>query len=247
MPKKFKSVKPNCMEDVEGVSCWFKKWKVLGNLQAKWQLKLKIYNQCTVPEITTMLQDSTNSMRNLHQILLQEDGIEVQHLFRLWEKLQLKASEYKNHRIFTLRCIHNDLIPVSIKLKSTLRSARANQILRKAEKELLQTRVKSINYILDNTSKQLEESRSKLVSIISTQRLRECQDIVDKVGEIRFNKVKQRQLNKFNLLTIRKEGIITRSNNTNTNNVTLQAGNQVNQTNSQANPPCQGRKTLLPR
>ena len=31
MPKKFKSVKPNCMEDVEGVSCWFKKWKVLGN------------------------------------------------------------------------------------------------------------------------------------------------------------------------------------------------------------------------
>ena len=31
MPKMFKSVKPNCMEDVEGVSCWFKKWKVLGN------------------------------------------------------------------------------------------------------------------------------------------------------------------------------------------------------------------------
>ena len=27
MPKKFKGVKSNCMEDVEGVSCWFKKWK----------------------------------------------------------------------------------------------------------------------------------------------------------------------------------------------------------------------------
>ena len=27
MPKKFKSVKPNCKEDVEGVGCWFKKWK----------------------------------------------------------------------------------------------------------------------------------------------------------------------------------------------------------------------------
>ena len=49
MPKKFKSVKPNCMEDVEGVSCWFKKWKV----------------------ITTILQDSTNSMRNLHQIVME--------------------------------------------------------------------------------------------------------------------------------------------------------------------------------
>ena len=112
-------------------------------------------------------------MRNLHQLLLQEDGIEVRHLFRLWEKLQLRASEYKNHRKFTLRCIHNDLIPVSIKLKSTLKSARANRILRKAEKDLLQTRVKSINYILDKTAQQLEECRSKLVTIISTQKLRE--------------------------------------------------------------------------
>ena len=135
-----------------------------------------------------------------------------------------------------------------MKLKSTLKSARANKILRKAEKELLQTRVKSINYILDNTSKQLEECRSQLSSIISAQRLRECQDFIDKVGEIRFNKVKQRQLNKFNLLTNRKEGNITRSNNTNTNtnNLTIQAGNQINQTTSQVNPPCHGRKHSFP-
>ena len=185
-------------------------------------------------------------MRNLHQILLQEDGEKVLCLFRLWEKLRLRASEYKNHRIFTLRCIHNDLIPVSIKLKSTIKSARANKILIKAEKELLQTRVKSVNYILVNTSKQLEECRSQLASIISAQRLRQCQDFVDKVGESRFNKVKQRQLNKYNLLTIRKEGNITRANNTNTNNLIIQAGSQVNQTTSQANPPCWGRKHSFP-
>ena len=38
--------------------------------------------------------------------------------------------------------------------------------------------------------------------------LRECQGFVEKVGEIRFNKVKQRQVNKFNNL-LRKEGNIT--------------------------------------
>ena len=76
-----------------------------------------------------------------------------------------------------------------MKLKSTLKSTRANKILRKAEKDLLQARVKSINYILDQTSKQLEECRSKLATIVSTQKLRECQDFVDKVREIRFNKV----------------------------------------------------------
>ena len=85
--------------------------------------------------------------------------------------------------------------------------------------------------------------------IISAQRLRECQDFIDKVGEIRFNKVKQRQLNKFNLLTIRKEGNITRPNNTNINinNLTIQAGSQINQTTSQANPPLLGKEAFLPR
>ena len=151
-------------------------------------------------------------MRNLHNILLQEDGIEARRLFRLWEKLKIRASDYRNHRIFTLRCLHSDLIPVSIKLKSTIKSSRAKQILRKAEKELLQARIKSINFILDNTSQQLEECRSKLATIISTQKLRECQDFVDKVSENRFNKVKQRQINKLNLLTTKKEGNITRSN-----------------------------------
>ena len=143
--------------------------------------------------------------------------IEARCLFRLWEKLKIRASDYRNHRIFTLRCLHSDLIPVSIKLKSTIKSTRAKQILRKAEKELLQARIKSINFILDSTSQQLEECRSKLVTIISTQKLRECQDFVDKVSENRFNKVKQRQINKLNLLTTRKEGNITRSN-TNLNN-----------------------------
>ena len=151
-------------------------------------------------------------MRNLHNILLQEDGIEVRRLFRLWEKLKIRASDYRNHRIFTLRCLHSDLIPVSIKLKSTIKYTRAKQILRKAEKELLQARIKSINFILDSTSQQLEECRSKLATIISTQKLRECQDFVDKVSENRFNKVKQRQINKLNLLTTKKEGNITRSN-----------------------------------
>ena len=72
------------------------------------------------------------------------------------------------------------------------------------------------------------------MAIISTQRLEECQDFIDKVSESRFNKVKQRQLNKFNLLINRKEENITRSNNTNPNNLNSQSNlsNQI----SQANP-----------
>ena len=81
------------------------------------------------------------------------------------------------------------------------------------------------------------------MTIVSTQKLRECQDFVDKVGEIRFNKVKLRQLTKLNLLTIRKEGNITRFHNTNTNNLASHNLNnsQTNLNNSQVNlPPGEG-------
>ena len=120
--------------------------------------------------------------------------------------------DYKNHRIFSLRCLHKDLVPVSIKLKSTLTTSKARQIIRKAEKDLLQARVKAINNILDQVTKQTEEYRAKLASIISAERNRECKDFINKVSEIRFTKVRQRQLNKFSNLVTKKEGNITRAN-----------------------------------
>ena len=144
-------------------------------------------------------------------------------MFRDWERLWLRASNYKHHRIFTLRCLHKELIPVSIKLKSTLKTEKATKIIRKAEKDLLQARVKAINSILDNVAKQTQLCRSQLASILSAQKLRECQGFIDKVGEIRFTEVKQRQLNKFNNLLNKKEGNITNS----PPNLGSQAGSQA--------------------
>ena len=110
-------------------------------------------------------------MRNLHQIILREDGLEALCLFRYWERLWLRASDYKSHRIFTLRCIDKDLVPVSIKLKTTIKTDKAKKIIKNAERNLLQARVKAINSILDNVGKQTELCRSKLASILSTQGL----------------------------------------------------------------------------
>ena len=148
-------------------------------------------------------------MRNLHLIILQEFGIEARRLLREWERLRLRSSDYKNHRIFSLRCIHKELIPVSIKLKSTLDTLKTRQIIRKAEKDLLQARIKAINNILEQVDRETQECRAKLASIILQERLQQCQDFINKVSELRFNKVKQRQINKLNHLVTKKEGNIT--------------------------------------
>ena len=153
-------------------------------------------------------------MRNLHLIILQEFGIEARCLLREWERLRLRSSDYKNHRIFSLRCIYKELIPVSIKLKSTLDTPKARHIIRKAEKDLLQARIKAINNILVQVERETQDCRAKLALIILQERLEQYQHFINKVSELRFNKVKQRQINKLNHLVSKKEGNIT-------NNITL--------------------------
>ena len=146
----------------------------------------------------------------------------------------LRDSGYKNHRFFTLRCIHKELVPVSIRLKTTLRTEKAKKIIRVTDKQLPQARIKSINSILDNNSKQRELCRSKLASILSTFNFRICQVFVDKVDKFRFNKVKSRQVNRFNNLVCKKEG-----------NITLETSqsNRVIASSSQAgsHPPSEGQ------
>ena len=187
-------------------------------------------------------------MRNLHLIILQEFGIEARRLLREWERLRLKSSDYRNHRIFSLRCIHNELVPVSIKLKSTLDTPKARQIIRKAEKDLLQARVKAINNILNQVDREIQECKAKLASIISVERLEECQGFINKVSELRFNKVKQRQINKLNNLVAKKEGNI--ANNNITNPINRQAQFPANSRNPHSGPLLSfllGKEATLPR
>ena len=97
-------------------------------------------------------------MRNLHQFILENYGIESLRLLRIG-----KGSNLDSATIKTIGSSHLDVYtmrPVSIKLKSTLKSERAKKILRMAEKQLLQTRLKSITSLLDNNAKQLELTRS---------------------------------------------------------------------------------------
>ena len=55
---------------------------------------------------------------------------------------------FQNHRIFLLRYLKEDLIPVTVRLKSNITTPKAKQIARKAEKALLNERIRNINNII---------------------------------------------------------------------------------------------------
>ena len=84
-------------------------------------------------------------MRNLHLYIREEYGTENVKTFWQWENLEYKMVAFQNHRIFSLRCLKEDIVPVSVKLKSNIRTPKVRAITKKAEKSLLNERIRSIN------------------------------------------------------------------------------------------------------
>ena len=71
-------------------------------------------------------------MRNSHTHLRTQYGIESVRLFSQWERIKGKMVDFKYHRRFSLRCLSEDLIPVSIRLRSNIRTPKGQYIIRRA-------------------------------------------------------------------------------------------------------------------
>ena len=54
-----------------------------------------------------------------------------------------------NHRRFMIKCLKNNIIPVSIKLKTSIFTRKANEIIRRAERQLLNEHVRTVNNMLE--------------------------------------------------------------------------------------------------
>ena len=169
-------------------------------------------------------------MINLHKIIQEKYGPEaIQHL-QTWERKVLKASDNINHRIFTLKCISKNIIPVSIRLRP-LKSRQfintsTRKIIEKAERQLLQDRVRSINYTIKTSKDNASIHKTKLASMVTKVDFEKCTNFINKVREDRFNKVKARQVSKFNLLQNRNKNKQSQANRQlQANNRTIEGAN----------------------
>ena len=159
-------------------------------------------------------------MRNLHKKLKEKYGLEALQLLQLWKKSVIRECDYRNHRIFTLRCINKNSVLVSVRFRSACCkiSQGARKIIENAERQLLQDRVKCINRTIEATTNTINNSRSRLASIVTnTTELDKFSRLINKVREDRYGKAKDRQVRKFNIL----------NNKTNKNNYN-QANNKNN-------------------
>ena len=124
-----------------------------------------------------------------------------------------------------MRCIGLKFILVSIRLKPVTSkqhiSSSARKIIEKAEKQLLQHRVRGITKTIQDSEDQANSSRSNLVAILIQVDLDRCKDFTEKVRLERFKQVKNRQVRKLHILSNKHHSTQVDNNRDNNNRATL--------------------------
>ena len=83
-----------------------------------------------------------NRMRGLVKLIEEKYGKNTTAIFRKWKKMEGKISNFKNHQSFLLRCLDKGSVPVSLRLKNLIRTQKGEGIIYKAEKQLLNERIR---------------------------------------------------------------------------------------------------------
>ena len=79
------------------------------------------------------------------------------------------------------------------------------KIIERAERQLMQDRVRTINHKIEVNEDNGNHNKPRLVSIVTQVDLDRCVNFIGKVRQDRFNKVKDRQVRKFELLSNRNK------------------------------------------
>ena len=148
-----------------------------------------------------------NRMRNLHESIGREFGLENVTILRKWEQLEKKIANFKNHRRFTLRCLSQNVTPTSLKLKSNIKTYRGKSILERAERQLMNECVRSINNSIATWTCLRDTCMKTLQDQISDFQFQECSNFIERIKESRHQVVLKRQLSKFNCLWQRYRGV----------------------------------------
>ena len=109
-------------------------------------------------------------------------------------------ADFENQHGFSLRCLSKDIIPVSVRLKSNIKTPKGRYILRKAERALLNERVRSINNSLTMFKIQWDTCINTLEKALDRETLNICHEFIKVRRERRHFNTLDWQLSKFHRL-----------------------------------------------
>ena len=128
-------------------------------------------------------------------------------LYENGKKLEKKMSDFRNHWRFTIKFLTNDIVPVSVRLKTNIRTNKGLEIIRRAEKQLLNECIRTINNQLEMFMIKRDTCINKLKNTIRDQILiQECENLMKNITESRHLRVLKSQKSKCEALHQQKLG-----------------------------------------
>ena len=123
-------------------------------------------------------------MRNLHACIKEEFGEESVLKLQLWEKIEKKMANYRNHRRFSIKCLKKEITPVSIKLKTNIHTRKALDIIRRAEKQLLNECIRTINNMIEMNMYRRDTYLHQLERVLDKETMEECKTFINRVVRV---------------------------------------------------------------
>ena len=119
-------------------------------------------------------------------------------------------ANYRNHLRFTIKCLKNEVIPVSERLKTNVKTPKGIQIIKKAEKQLLNECIRLITNTIELLMLKRDICSNRINEILLEKddhnTLEECKILIERVREYRHNNIMKRQRAKFEGLMQWKQG-----------------------------------------
>ena len=114
-------------------------------------------------------------------------------------------ANYRNHRRFSIKCLKQEVTPVSINLKTNIHTTKASEIIRRAEKQLLNECIRSINNMIEMYMYKRDTYFHQLEGVLDQNTLEECQSFIKRVIECRHRRVLDRQKAKLKYYNSREQ------------------------------------------
>ena len=108
-------------------------------------------------------------------------------------KIRKKMADYRNHQRFTIKCLKNEIIQVSFRLRTNVKPSKGLQIIRRAEKQLLNEHIRSFNNTLELLMLKRDTCSQELKDILDKEEdqktFEDCSTLIKRVIECRHNRV----------------------------------------------------------
>ncbi len=137
---------------------------------------------------------------NFFNHILQNYGKESVKLVRSAENVCKKLARFRNHLRYTLRCLDEHITPPSLRLRRPGVSKNCDNIVKKAERALLNDRVREINRKIVYLKDKSDTLDNRLHAKFQGHDLETALEIVQTSYEREFSVVKERQLKKLDSL-----------------------------------------------